>query len=228
MFYAGYHLQKTFLNCSCSMENKHVPEVRHTERRLHCITAPPGHTPNARHDDTIGACPGCPKPVAIGMYCSIHPKYCVFVHSLDISMRFHIDISGEILLAVAKHHATLEKHSVFLLHSGTSFPHGSRFEHHISALVRSKARAVTNCGLHTEHSALLIVKSHHKSTVLFHRYPSNSRVCRNKYSCRSSQNIYGLVFAMEKSIDEHEPESSPERPAGHSWTAKEEHAARRK
>ncbi|KAH8780914.1 inner membrane transporter yfaV [Diaporthe sp. PMI_573] len=33
---------------------------------------------------------------------------------------------------------------------------------------------------------------------------------------------------MEKTIDDHEPESSPERSDSHSWTAKEEHAARRK
>lgn len=116
------------------------------QRHLWYITAPPGQTPNARHDGTISACPGCPKPVVIGSYCSLHPQCCVSVSSLDISMGFHIDISGRMLLAVAKHHATLDKHSVFPSTVGQVLPHGPRFEHHISTLVHSKARAFPSSG----------------------------------------------------------------------------------
>lgn len=47
---------------------------------------------------------------------------CISSHAVETSMGIHIDISGKILLVVAKHHATHDKHSVFLLHGGTSSP----------------------------------------------------------------------------------------------------------
>lgn len=43
-------------------------------------------------------------------------------HAVDVSTGFHIDISGKLLLVIAKYHATLDKHSVFLLHGGTNSP----------------------------------------------------------------------------------------------------------
>lgn len=128
-----WQLQATNETCPCSQTGNGV-----------CSVSPPhpGHSPNARHDGTIGA---CSKPVAIGSCWSSQPSCCVSVHTRSRPAWEPISISQASFYwwspSITQHSTSIASSSCT---AGQVLPHGSQLEHHISSSVFNKSVILTS------------------------------------------------------------------------------------
>lgn len=111
-------------------------------------------------------------------------------HAVGISTTLRSDISGKLLLVVAKYHATLDKHSVFLLHGGTNSPPWFSIGDHSGQLVRSRSVILTSPKILGSYTALSKTSSWNSTTSLMPSHNANysnsrSRHTRIPLTCRT-------------------------------------------